>query len=186
MPITYACVGCSSSVRSRPAPRIQISQPSQVRQRGAARGEKLVWSAAERQCLDMLVRDIDRRAGLRRRYNNTEDSKAAVKLSCELRQPDTAIMRLMASINTHVAASTCAEVPAKSHDRLLDSEGRLFSPNLHAIGPENDQVDINPGNFSQVYLGFDVPKGTTPSQYVLLLHASPDSASVTIRLPDSL
>ena len=44
---------------------------------------------------------------------------------------------------------------------------------------------INPGNFSQVYLGFDVPKGTTPSQYVLLLHASADSAGVTIRLPDT-
>lgn len=31
VPITCACVGCSSSVRSRPAPRIQNSQPEQVR-----------------------------------------------------------------------------------------------------------------------------------------------------------
>lgn len=70
------------------------------------------------------------------------------------------------------------------YQRLLDSEGRLFSPNRRA-DPLFDQVDINPGNRSLTYLYFDVPQGTTPSQYVLLLRASPDSAGVTIRLPDS-
>jgi hypothetical protein len=66
---------------------------------------------------------------------------------------------------------------------LLDSKGRLFSPNL--ADPPDDRVDINPGNRTPTWLYFDVPKGTTPSQYVLLLHASPDSAGVTVRLPDS-
>jgi hypothetical protein len=73
------------------------------------------------------------------------------------------------------------------YQRLLDSEGRLFSPRLGVINPEQeDQVDINPGNRTPAWLDFDVPQGTTPSQYVLLLHASPDSAGVTVRLPDKL
>jgi hypothetical protein len=67
------------------------------------------------------------------------------------------------------------------YQRLLDSEGRLFSPD---INPKQAQVDINPGISSKVILEFDVPKGTTPSQYVLVLHASPDSPGVTVRLPD--
>jgi Domain of unknown function (DUF4352) len=75
------------------------------------------------------------------------------------------------------------------YQRLLDSGGRLFSPNLTAangmFGPHSDQVDINPGNRTGGYLCFDVPKGTRPSQYVLLLHASPGSPGVTVRLPDS-
>jgi Domain of unknown function (DUF4352) len=71
------------------------------------------------------------------------------------------------------------------YQRLLDSEGRLFSPNLRVTPLEYDQVDINPGNSTAVSIIFDVPKGTQPSQYMLLLHASPDSAGVTVRLPDS-
>jgi hypothetical protein len=73
------------------------------------------------------------------------------------------------------------------YQRLLDSKERLFSPDLRqAVGrPEYEPVDINPGIRFKAGLWFDVPKGTTPSQYVLVLHASPDSPGVTVRLPDS-
>jgi hypothetical protein len=43
-------------------------------------------------------------------------------------------------------------------------------------------IDINPGNRAYAVLAFDVPKGTQPSQYVLMLHASPDSPRVTVAL----
>ena len=72
------------------------------------------------------------------------------------------------------------------YQRLTDSQGRLFSPDRRMFDPERDQVDINPGNRSpSANLLFDVPKGTQPSQYVLWLHASPNSAGVAVRLPDS-
>jgi hypothetical protein len=74
------------------------------------------------------------------------------------------------------------------YQRLRDTGGRLFSPNLAAANEghdRSDQVDVNPGNRTGAYLCFDVPKGTRPSQYVLLLHASPGSPGVTVRLPDS-
>jgi len=76
---------------------------------------------------------------------------------------------------------TSAQRYFSDYQRLLDSEGRLFSPNI-GLRPKDDQVDINPGNRTEVILYFDVPKGTTAGQYVLLLHASPDSAGVTVRL----
>jgi hypothetical protein len=69
---------------------------------GAARGESLVWSAAEQQAIDTLIRVVDRRAGLRRRYNNVKDVKSAIKLSVELRQCDNQVMRLLAAIKTDI------------------------------------------------------------------------------------
>ena len=51
------------------------------------------------------------------------------------------------------------------YQRLLDSEGRLFSPK--ATIPENDQVDLNPGVRARVQLDFEMPEGTQPSDYVL-------------------
>jgi hypothetical protein len=72
-----------------------------------------------------------------------------------------------------------------AYQRLLDSAGREYSPDIRATmrltngaGP----LDINPGNRPLVGLLFDVPKGTQPSQYLLLLHASPDSPGVTVSL----
>ncbi len=45
------------------------------------------------------------------------------------------------------------------------------------------RIDINPGNAASAGLVFDVPKGTQPNQYVLLLHGSLDSHGVTLSIP---
>jgi hypothetical protein len=84
------------------AKRVVTNLEAELAAAGQARGETLVWSAADRELIDMLVRDIDRRGGLRRRYAATRDAKMAVKLSNELRQIDTAIMRLLNAIRTDV------------------------------------------------------------------------------------
>lgn len=83
--------------------------------------------------------------------------------------------------------STISQRYFADYQRLLDSEGRVFSPDLDTMSqmPQEFYVsrrDINPGNQSKVVLVFDVPKGTQPSDYLLLLHSSPDSGGVTVRL----
>jgi len=70
------------------------------------------------------------------------------------------------------------------YQSLVDSEGRVFSPDTDALSLNSPRppFDINPGNEAITLLYFDVPEGTQPSQYVLLLHSSPDSVGVAVRL----
>lgn len=63
----------------------------------------------------------------------------------------------------------------------------MFSPDLDATskawGVSTLRMDINPGNETQyAFLDFDVPAGTQPSDYMLMLHASPASIGATVRL----
>jgi hypothetical protein len=73
------------------------------------------------------------------------------------------------------------------YQRLVDGEEREYSPAIsamksHLVPSATTPIDINPGNSPVAALFFDVPKGTQPSQYVLLLRASPDSSGVTVAL----
>jgi Domain of unknown function (DUF4352)/Protein of unknown function (DUF732) len=72
------------------------------------------------------------------------------------------------------------------YQRLLDSEGREYSPDMRATTREyagHINIDINPGNTAPAGLVFDVPSGTQPNQYLLLLHASLYSPGVTLAIP---
>jgi hypothetical protein len=72
------------------------------------------------------------------------------------------------------------------YQRLLDSEGRQYSPDRRATMQQSAghiDIDINPGNKASTGLAFDVPAGAQPSQYVLLVHGSPDSDGVTLAIP---
>jgi Domain of unknown function (DUF4352) len=70
------------------------------------------------------------------------------------------------------------------NQRLVDSEGREFSPDMHAmILVKQTRIDINPGITTSAGLVFDVPSGTQPNQYLLLIHASPGSEGVTAAIP---
>jgi uncharacterized protein DUF4352 len=78
----------------------------------------------------------------------------------------------------HVAQSYFSD-----NQKLVDSTGRLFSPDSMADIEANgklDQVEINPGNHINVRLAFDVPPGTTPAQ--LVVHDSAFSGGATINL----
>ena len=82
---------------------------------------------------------------------------------------------------------TSQQLYSADHQRLLDSEGREYSPDLRlmamaSVPVQVVHVDINPVNSAAVVLYFDVPEGTVPSQYVLLLHGSRDSPGVTVNL----
>ncbi len=69
--------------------------------------------------------------------------------------------------------------------RLLDNEGRQYSPDLRASQhfSERSGSDINPGNKAYEGLVFDVPSETQPSQYALLVHGSLDSPGIALSIP---
>lgn len=61
--------------------------------------------------------------------------------------------------------------------KLVDNAGREYSADLAAsLG---GLVDVNPGNSAPAILMFDVPAGTQPRQYVIVLHAAPDTAGLS-------
>jgi hypothetical protein len=74
------------------------------------------------------------------------------------------------------------------YQRLVDTQGREYSPDVDRIERDyakyrwGPHIDINPSNTATTVLFFDVPEGTQPSNYVLLLRSSPDSHGVTASL----
>jgi hypothetical protein len=82
---------------------------------------------------------------------------------------------------------TSSQTYSPDYQRLVDSEGREYSPDMRALATRKDskgtRIDINPGNTAPAVLVFDVPKGTQPNQYVLLLHDSLDSHGVALAIP---
>jgi Domain of unknown function (DUF4352)/Protein of unknown function (DUF732) len=82
---------------------------------------------------------------------------------------------------------TSAQTYSPDYQRLVDSEGREYSPDMRALATRKDskgtRIEINPGNTAPAVLVFDVPNGTQPNQYVLLLHDSLDSRGVTLAIP---
>ena len=80
---------------------------------------------------------------------------------------------------------TSAQTYPEDSQRLLDSQGRMFSPNQPATQHFNllGGNEINPGNTADAGLVFDVPTGTQPNQYVLLVHGSRYSPGVTLSIP---
>jgi hypothetical protein len=66
---------------------------------------------------------------------------------------------------------------------LRDDQGRLFAPTPATTASDQGRIDLNPGiSHDLVVLDFAVPQGTDVSQYVLVVHGSPDSVGATIRL----
>lgn len=85
------------------ARRVLASLDAELAASGLARGEVLSWSAAEVEMRSMLATSIDRRTRIAALWEQSDDPKIIVKLSNELRQCDTAIMRLLKAIRTDVA-----------------------------------------------------------------------------------
>jgi hypothetical protein len=62
--------------------------------------EPLVWSAAEQALRELLAGSVDRRVDLWRDYEASEDHKARLKMSAEIRLTDQNIARLLGQIKT--------------------------------------------------------------------------------------
>lgn len=80
-----------------------------------------------------------------------------------------------------------AQTYMADYQRLVDSEGRVYSPDRRAMWTggyiEQSRIDINPGNKTAATLIFDVPKGSKPNQYLLSLRSQPGSAGVKLSIP---
>jgi hypothetical protein len=90
--------------RSPAAQKVLDNLDAELAASGAARGEKLTWSAAELEMREILADTIDRRARVAALYAKARDPKVVVKLSVEVRQLDNAVMKLLKAIRTDVPA----------------------------------------------------------------------------------
>jgi hypothetical protein len=94
--------------RSPEAEKLLAQLDSELAESSECSGRKLSWSAAEREHLDRIAATIDRRTHLQSRYENCDpsDFKNLVRLSCEIRQCDSLVSRLLARINTDPPAAS--------------------------------------------------------------------------------
>lgn len=69
---------------------------------GQRSGRDLEWSAQERAVLGLICDQTDRKAELYAEYRGTEDSRARVKLSAEIRLLEGSIGRLLKGVSTDV------------------------------------------------------------------------------------
>jgi hypothetical protein len=92
--------------RSVESERLLAQLDSELVESGERAGMKLTWSACDREHLDRIAATIDRRVHLAGRYENTDptDFKNLVRLSCEIRQCDNLVSRLLTKINTDAPA----------------------------------------------------------------------------------
>lgn len=82
--------------------RLRRELDAELAANGKAAGRDLVWSAADRQILDLIISAIDRRVDLLKRYAALDDTKLRVKLSAELRLAEANIERLLRRVKTDV------------------------------------------------------------------------------------
>ena len=65
-------------------------------------GRELVWSAAEREVLDLITEQIDRKVELAQRYDEADQVRVKIALATEVRLTEVAIARLLKTISTEV------------------------------------------------------------------------------------
>jgi hypothetical protein len=94
--------------RSSEAERLLAQLDSELAKSSESSGTRLSWSAAEVETLRAIGDTVDRRVHLTGRYANCDplDAKNLVRLSCEIRQCDSLVSRLLARISTDPPAAS--------------------------------------------------------------------------------
>jgi hypothetical protein len=90
--------------RTPEAERLLAQLDSELAESSGLSGRSLSWTTAEAEHLAMIASTVDRRVHLQGRYENCDptDAKNLVRLSCEIRQCDSLVSRLLARIDTDV------------------------------------------------------------------------------------
>jgi hypothetical protein len=86
------------------ARRVRRELDRQLLDAGAAAGMTLVWSAQEREILDLISAQLNRKHDLQRDYAAAEDVKVRVQVSSELRLLESSVERLLRRVTTEVPA----------------------------------------------------------------------------------
>jgi hypothetical protein len=87
------------------ARRVRRELDQQLADAGRGAGMTLVWSAAEREILDLIRDQINRKCDLQRDYAAAEDARTRVQVSAELRLLESSVERLLRRIKTDVPAA---------------------------------------------------------------------------------
>lgn len=88
---------------SAAASKVLDALDAELAANAARRGMELSWSAAENELREMLANTIDQRQRVETLLAKATDAKVVAKLSAEVRQLRTAVMRLLKEIRTDAA-----------------------------------------------------------------------------------
>lgn len=110
--------------RSAEARKVLRELDNELAAASARRGEKLVWTAAERAVLGLISAQIDRKVWLSRAWARTDDLKLRVKLNAELRLAESHLARLLLKVTPDVpAAESLRTVKARRAARARWNRG---------------------------------------------------------------
>lgn len=87
------------------ARRVRRELDQQLADAGRAAGMTLTWSAQEREILDLIRAQLNRKHDLGQDYADAEDAKTRVQVSSELRLLEASIERLLRRVKTEVPAA---------------------------------------------------------------------------------
>jgi hypothetical protein len=88
--------------KSEEAQRVLAALDAELATAAKEAGRELVWSAAEREMLDLIAAQIDRKVELAQRYADADQLRVKIALATETRLTEVAITRLLRLINTEV------------------------------------------------------------------------------------
>jgi len=88
--------------KSEEAQRVLCALNAELAAAAKEAGRELVWSAAEREVLDLITEQIDRKVELAQRYDEADQVRVKIALATEVRLTEVAIARLLKTISTEV------------------------------------------------------------------------------------
>lgn len=93
-----------SPARSAEAAQVLAGLDAELAENSRVLGRPLTWSTADQTVRELIADTIERRADLMRRYDASEDDKAALKLSAEIRLLERAVAQLLKQVRTDMPA----------------------------------------------------------------------------------
>jgi hypothetical protein len=88
--------------KSEEAQRVLSALDAELAAAAKVAERELVWSAAEREVLDLIAEQIDRKVELAQRYAEAQQTRVKIALATEVRLTEVAIARLLKLIKTEV------------------------------------------------------------------------------------
>ncbi|QFS91527.1 hypothetical protein FIV07_12230 [Mycobacterium sp. THAF192] len=77
---------------------------AELAENGKALGRQLAWSTADETNRELIADAIDRRADMKRRYQESTEDKVALKLSAEMRLLERLVSDLLKQVRTDMPA----------------------------------------------------------------------------------
>jgi hypothetical protein len=88
--------------KSEEAQRVLSALDAELTAAAKQAGRDLVWSAAERETLDLIASQIDRKVELAQRYAEADQVRVKIALATEVRLTEVSVARLLKLITTEV------------------------------------------------------------------------------------